>query len=126
MYHDLLVKIKNAERARKKTVRTIFSEMDFEIAKILVEEGYLKGAKKKAADKKSFLELELASRDREHALRGVKFLSVPSRRLYVGYRALKAVKQGYGLGILSTPKGILTNKDAKKQKVGGEYLFQIW
>jgi len=121
-----LVRIKNAQQAGKKTLKATFSNMDFDIAKILVETGYLKGVKKKTIDKKNFLEIELVPKGDIKAMRDFKFLSKPGRRFYVGYRALKPVKQGYGLAVLSTPKGIMTNIGARKNKVGGEYLFQIW
>lgn len=126
MYYDLLVKIKNADRARKKIVKTPYSQMDFSVAKILVDSGYLKSVKKKTVERKSFLEIELTGKPGSYALDGFKILSKPGRRLYISYRNLRSVRQGYGLGILSTPQGIMTNVEARKQKVGGEYLFQIW
>jgi small subunit ribosomal protein S8 len=55
-----------------------------------------------------------------------RMLSKPSRHIYSGYRELRPVRQHYGLAVLTTPQGIMTNKEAKKQKVGGEYLFEIW
>ena len=60
------------------------------------------------------------------AITDFKVMSKPSRRLHIGYRDLKAVKQNYGLSILSTPAGVMSNREARKQKVGGEYLFEVW
>ena len=126
MYYDLLVKIKNAGQARKKMVRAPFSNLDFAISKILVSRGYLKDAKKKAIDKKQFLELELLGPKSEQSLRGLKFFSTPGRRMYVGYQELKSVKQGHGFAVVSTSKGVMTNSEARRNKLGGEYLFEIW
>jgi len=126
MHYDLLVRIKNATQARRKTVRLPYSNLDFSIAKVLMSEGYIKDVRKKAVEKKNFLELELVPRGSEATLRDFKIVSKPGRRLYMGYRELRSVRQGYGTGVLSTPKGILTIKEARKAKVGGEYLFEIW
>lgn len=126
MYYDLLVRIKNAQAARKKMFRMPFLNMDFAIAKILADYNLIRDARKKVVDKKSFLEVELVPRDSERRLRDFKIVSKPGRRIYIGYKGLRPVKQGYGLGILSTPQGIRTNIDAKKNRVGGEYLFEVW
>lgn len=123
MYHDVLVNIKNALRADKKTLRTPFSKMDFEIAKLLVKTSFIKNARKRTVGKLDFLELDLAS---DRRMVDFKLVSKPSRRMYRGYRALKSVRQGHGFGVVSTPKGIMTNKDAQAQKQGGVYLFEIW
>ena len=126
MYYDLLSKIQNAERARKPMFRVPFSNMDFAVLKILVQEKFLKEIKKRTFEKKHFLEIELLPEGDEHQMRGFKLKGRPSRRLYVGYRGLRAVQQGFGVGVLSTPNGIMTTKEARKKKVGGEYLFEIW
>lgn len=112
--------------AEKESVISPFSKMDFAIAKILVKNGYLKDAQKKTVNRKNYIELKINYSGREAALKNVKIMSKPSRHLYFGYKELRPVKNGYGLGIVSTPKGIMTSGEARKSKVGGEYLFQIW
>jgi small subunit ribosomal protein S8 len=126
MYHDLLAKIKNAEGAQKKAFTTPFSKMDFEVAKVLVRGGYLKDAEKKTAGKKNFLEVKLLGSKKKPVVNGIKIVSRPSRHIYTDYRKLHPVRQGYGLGVISTSKGIMGDKEARKNKVGGEYLFEIW
>lgn len=126
MYYDLLVKIQNAERAKKERLTVPFSIMDFAVAKVLAEGGYIKAAEKRVADKKNFIDIKLVSGAKSPAVSGFKVLSKPSRRVYADYRSLKPVRQGYGMGVLSTSKGTLSSKTAKKNKIGGEYLFQIW
>jgi len=100
--------------------------MDFAVAGILVKAGYLKDVQKKTIGKKNALEIKLAYMDDQPVLNDFKILSKPSRHFYTGYRKLKTVKQGYGLSVISTPSGIMSGKEAKKTKVGGEYLFEIW
>lgn len=126
MLTDLLTRIKNAGMARHNSLQAPFSKFDFEVAKVLQKEGFLKNVEKRSAGKKVFLDITLNYRGRNPAISGFRVTSKPSRRLYTGYRELKAVKHGYGVAILSTPEGILTDKDARNKKVGGEQIFQIW
>lgn len=126
MYYDLLIRIKNAQKAKKESLTAPFSNMDFAIAKILADSGYVKSASKKENGKKSSIEIKLAYPNNRGAITDFKILSKPSRRLYSGYKELKPVKQNEGLAILTTPQGLMTNRDARKNKVGGEYLFQVW
>ncbi len=126
MYYDLLTRIKNAARAEKETLLAPFSKMDLAIAKLLVEEGYLKSADKRVIGRKNFIEMTVAYNDKKPVLTDFKLVSKPSRHIYSGYDALKPVRQRYGVAVLSTPKGIVTTRTARKEKVGGEYLFEIW
>ena len=126
MYYDLLAKIQNAERAAgKNEFTTSFSKADFAIGKILMEAGYLKDVQKKTVGRRQYLEIGLL-KGRGRVINGFRIFSKPSRRLYVDYRGIKQVKSGYGIGVISTSKGLMSNKDAKKNKVGGESLFEIW
>jgi len=125
MPHDLLVQVRNAQRARKRTLRMPFSNLDFAVAKVLVANHYLKDARKKVVEKKAFLEIDFP-KDPAQYLQGFRFWSTPGRRVYRGYRSLRSIRQGYGIGVLSTSQGVMTIADAKKQKLGGEYLFEAW
>lgn len=129
MYYDLLAKIKNATRARKEHIQTSYSGMDLAVAKLLVSTGYLKSAHKKEIGNKQFLEVKVAykSKDLKEAIfTDFKLASKPGRRIYKSYQELRPVKQSYGISILSTSKGVMTNREARKEKVGGEYLCEIW
>lgn len=126
MYHDLLSKVKNAGFARKESVLFPYSKADFAIAKILAKSGYVKEAQKKTINRKNFIEVKIGYEGKEPILKKFKVMSKASRRIYAGYQELKPVKNGYGLGVLSTSKGIMTVGEAKKSKLGGEYLFEIW
>jgi small subunit ribosomal protein S8 len=126
MYYDLLAKIKNAQMAKKESFQTSFSEVDLAVARLLAEKGYLKSAEKKNVGKKRVLEVKLCYKNGRGAINNFKIISKPGRRIYIGYRDIRKVKQGYGLGVLSTPLGVMTEQAARKNKVGGEYLFEIW
>ena len=124
MYFNLLSKIKNAQAAGKRTLKAPFTKMDYEIANILVQSKFLTAIEKKGRGPKRILFVTL--NNPEDHVQGVKLISVPSRRMYVGYKDLKIVRQGFGVSVLSTSKGIMTSKDARKNKLGGELLFEIW
>lgn len=126
MYWDLLAKIKNATRAKRQTMHVPYSKMDFAVAQALVKGGFIKEAQKKTSGRKNTLEIKLAYNDGKPALTDFKLVSKPSRHFYAGYRQLKSVKQGYGISVLSTPGGVVTGGEAKRTKVGGEYLFEVW
>lgn len=127
MYLDLLTKIKNAQAVKKESVKLPYSEMDFVIAELLTKHKFVEGASKKGRAPKRVLEVKLRyDKEGVPAVQGVNVLSRPSRRLYAGYKDLRPVRQGYGLLIISTPKGIMDGKSARQQKLGGQLLFQIW
>jgi small subunit ribosomal protein S8 len=125
MYYDLLSQIKNALRARKDKIIVPFSRMDGAVANVLVAAGYLKSADIEAIGGKKSLVLRLG-RGHKEAMNDFKIVSKPSRHFYFDYRSLRPVKQGHGVAVLSTSKGLMSDKDARKQKIGGEYLFEIW
>lgn len=127
MYTDLLTKIKNAQAAKKESVKIPFSNLDLAIAELLVKYGFLDEAAKKGRMPKRIIEIKLKYLDGQGVIKGIKFLSKPSRQLYAGYKELNSkIKQGYGIEVISSPKGTMTTKEAKKQKVGGARLFEIW
>lgn len=126
MYYDFLPRIKNAVRADKMSVRIPFSKMDFAIARVLAENGFIGGVEKRTFGKRHYIEIALPKNGDAASFRDFSFVSTPSRHIYRKHTELKPVRQHFGIGVLSTPKGIMTNKEARKQKVGGEYLFEIW
>lgn len=126
MYIDLLTKLKNAQKAKKQSIKMPYSNMDFAVAEILAARGFVGAVTKKGRMPKRVMEVELKYENGQGALGGMRFLSVPSRRLFAGYKDLHPVKQGYGISVLSTPSGLLTNSEARKKKVGGQLLFEIW
>ncbi|MBI2514998.1 30S ribosomal protein S8 [Candidatus Wolfebacteria bacterium] len=125
-YINLLTKIKNAQAVKKENVKAAYSKMDEAILGILAANRYIDGFEKKGRGPKKFLDIQLKYEDGQPVIDGVKFISRPSRKIYAGYRDLKSVRYGHGLSVVSTPQGVMTNKEARKAKVGGEVLFEIW
>ena len=123
MYIDLLIRIKNAEAAGKDSVKVPYAKNDHAVAEILARFGFLASLEVKGRSLKKVMELKLND---ARPIQGLKFLSRPSLRRYGKYREFRRVKSGQGLLVVSTPKGILTGEDARKSKVGGEILFEIW
>lgn len=125
---DMLIRIKNAGLSRLSSVKIPYSKQKEVIANLLAKEGYVKYADKKGKNTKKNIEIGILyeQNDKKPKITNVKRISKPSRRIYKGYKKFKPVKFGHGTLILSTPKGIMTYKDALKEKVGGEALFEIW
>ncbi len=123
---NFITQLQNASLAGKATVVFPHSNLIASIADVLVAKGFIKSVSKKGKKVQKSLEIELASVNGKPRISGVLRLSKPSKRLYRGYTEIYPVKQGYGMLIVSTPKGILSDDDARREKVGGEILFTIW
>lgn len=123
---DMLIAIKNAGNAGKETLMLPYSNYRADIARALFQAGYVKSYAQKKMKKGDKLEIDvLYKKDETPRISYVKRISKPSRRLYTGVKGIYPVKQGFGDLFLSTPKGILTGKEARKEMVGGEILFEI-
>jgi small subunit ribosomal protein S8 len=122
---DMLVTIKNGGNAGKKSVQIPFSGYKINIARALFQEGYIKSYSQTDTSKGDTLEIDLVYKDDKPKISQTKRISKPSRRLYTNAKDIYSVKQGQGSVFLSTPKGILTGEQAKKEQVGGEILFEI-
>jgi small subunit ribosomal protein S8 len=123
---DFITQIKNAGGAGKSLVVAPFSTMKMAIAELLIKEGFLKSAVKKGKKIAKFIEAEVMYDGNTPRVQGVKRISKLSRRIYQGASDIKPVRYGYGIVVMSTPKGIMTGRDARKQNLGGEVLFNIW
>jgi small subunit ribosomal protein S8 len=124
---NMIISLKNAALVEKDTVVVPFSGIKLAIARCLEQHGYLASSQKKTEKKnKEIIEMKLKMNDGAPAIHEVKRVSKPSRRVYKGVKELASIKNGFGMLVLSTPKGILSDKDAKKEQVGGEALFMIW
>ena len=119
---DLLVRLQNASRVGKSSVALPLSRMKRDIAIILQKEGYIDSVD----SKDEMLLVTLKYNAGVPAIIGMKRLSKPSRRSYLGVRDIRPVKRGHGLIVLSTPKGVMSGEEAQKERVGGEALFEIW
>lgn len=123
---NMIIAIKNAGMSGLLTVSVPFSKVKEAIAETLKKEGFIRSYEKKQKKGKPVLEMELILENRIPKVKGVKRISKTSKRIYLKSTEIRSVKNGYGAIILSTPNGIMTGRDAKKAKVGGEALFSIW
>ena len=133
---DLLMRLRNAGVAGKTEIDVPHSDLKLRIANVLMKEGYVASVEKKTRKGKGVTRVIAigisydppahAGAPRVPRVRGTERISRPSRRLYAGAKAIKSVHQGHGVILLSTPKGIMTGEEARKENVGGEILCKIW
>jgi len=124
---DLLTRIRNAAGARKTSVDVPWSRQKEEIARVLVDEGYLEGVTVIEAEPQKILRIGLRyDSQRRPVITGLRRVSRPSLRVYVGVRNIPAVRRGLGVNVLSTPKGILVDRNARRENVGGEVICTVW
>jgi small subunit ribosomal protein S8 len=123
---DFLTRIRNASCSGAKEVNAPYSKIKFEIAKILKQEGYVTAVE--VAKDGDFQSIKVTTKfvNRAPAITGLKRVSKPGLRKYVGANDVPRVLGGLGISILSTPKGILSGREAKKENVGGELLAYVW
>jgi small subunit ribosomal protein S8 len=122
---DLIIRIKNGYMAKNDQISSPYSIFKEEILKKLVELRYIKGYTVDG-DLKKTCNIELSYKNSVPTMTDVKPYSTPGQRQYVSYKDLKPVQSGFGHSIISTSKGIMTNKEARDAKIGGELLFKIW
>ena len=126
----MLIQIKNAQAVGHEQVALPFSKVKFRIAEILKSAGYLADVERKNKKGKKveheYLHLTLKYQDNQGAINGIKIVSRPSRRMYIKADDIKLVRSGYGIAVISTSKGIMNSKEARKNNLGGEILFEIY
>ena len=133
---DMLNRIKNAQAVNHSTVEVPFSNFKYEIAKILEKHGFIEKVEKKGRKVKRTIVITLkylpaealtkAGHDKTPAISGLKRVSKPGQRIYLDSTKIKRVKGGYGMAIISTSRGLMIDKEARKQRLGGEVLCEIW
>lgn len=123
---NMIVQIKNAGIVGHDYVRVPYSRLKHSVADVLKKESFIKDIETKTEKGRKILGIELFVENRIPRIKGIQRISKPSKRIYKKFSEIRAVKSGYGALILSTPSGIMSGRDAKKQRVGGEALFSIW
>lgn len=124
---DLLTRIRNASQARHETVDVPASNMKKAIAQILVDEGYIKSFTVKEDDKQGVITITLKyTETNAPVITGLRRVSKPGLRIYTSCEDMPKVMKGIGTAIISTPKGVMTDKKARKENVGGEVLAFVW
>lgn len=124
---NMIIMIKNASARNHESIVVPFSNIKFSIAKVLEKNGYVGTVEKKMKKGFPVLNINLAyGENTEPKVNGVERVSKSSCRVYVGAKDIRPVKNGRGMMLMTTPKGILTGTEARKELVGGEVLFKIW
>lgn len=123
---DFLTLIRNAYRAGKESCDARYSKMHRRIAEILQQEGYIREVEQLEVNGKPVLRLQLKYVDEVPALTGIRRISRPGRRMYFQSREIPRTLGGLGIGILTTSRGILKDRDARRENVGGEMICSIW
>jgi small subunit ribosomal protein S8 len=124
---DMLTRIRNANQMRYKTVEVPASKLKNEIARILKEEGFIVDFSIEKKDVQDMIVLELKyGNKKERVITGLKRISKPGLRVYAKAEEVPRVLNGLGIAIVSTSKGVMTDKDARKESLGGEVLAYIW
>ncbi|MFA5013782.1 MAG: 30S ribosomal protein S8 [Candidatus Paceibacterota bacterium] len=125
---DMIAIINNAQAVGKKQISVFpYSNFKFEILELLKKEGFVEDVQKKGrlATKRLIVDLKYAS-DGTPVIAKIRKISKQGQRIYAPSTELKKVKSGYGISIVSTSKGLMTNKEARKQKIGGEVICELW
>ena len=124
---DMLTRVRNANSAGKQTVSMPSSKKLVEIARIMQEEGYIAGYEVESAEPRDILEITLKyGEKKDRTIRGLKRISKPGLRIYAGKDEIPRVLGGLGTAIISTSKGVMADRDARKMGVGGEVIAYIW
>ena len=123
---DFLTRLRNGGAALKSEVLVPYSKMKAEIARILKQEGYISNYEVDTKGDHPQIKVTTKIANRSSAITGLKRVSKPGLRRYVGAQEVPRVLGGMGIAILSTPRGLLTGREAKKQNVGGELLAYVW
>ncbi|MBZ1348258.1 MAG: 30S ribosomal protein S8 [Candidatus Nealsonbacteria bacterium] len=123
---NMLTSIRNAQAVLHQTVDIPFSNLKYKIAKILAKQGFIEQIEKKGKKTKRFIEITLKYDNKTPVISGIKRISKPGQRIYLSAQKIKKIKGGYGMSIISTSKGLMADKEARKNKLGGEVICEIW
>lgn len=127
---DMLIRIKNAQAVKKEQVLVPFSRTKLAIAKVLKDSEFIQEFERKSRKLKNseheVIIITLRYNEKDAGIDGIKVISRPSRRMYMKAKDIKLVRSGYGIGIISTSRGIMSSIEARKNKLGGEIICEIW
>lgn len=124
---DMLTRIRNAVRVKNETVDIPASRMKLAIAQIFKDEGYVSKVENVTKRNKKIIRMTLKyGKKKESVISGIKRVSTPGRRIYMGNKELPRIRSGFGMALISTSKGILTDSSAREQCVGGEVICYVW
>lgn len=123
---NMFTSIRNAQAVLKPLVGVPFSDFKYKIAKILEKEKFIEKVEKRGRGEKKEIKIFLKYDNEIPRIRGLRKISKPGQRIYRSAKEIKPIRRGYGMAIISTPRGLMTNKEARRKKVGGEVLCELW
>ncbi len=124
---DMITQVRNASRVGKPQVVVSFSNLKLALANVLKKEGYLKNVARNSRFSRNYITLDIAYDDKgQSKILEIERVSKPSRRIYRKADEIHSVRQGRGVSIISTPKGLLTDKEARLARLGGELMCKVW
>lgn len=123
---DMLTRIRNANHARHEKVLIPASRLKMDILQVLLNEGYISGFEKIEDDKQGLLSVTLKYNNKERVIKGLKRISKPGLRVYAKTNELPKVLNGLGIALISTSSGVMTDREARQKKLGGEVLAFVW
>lgn len=123
---DFIIRVKNGYMAKKDAITVPHTNLIWQVSEILKNEGFVTNVTKTEGDVQGTVTLQLKYEGLEPAFTGVKIVSKPGRRIYKGINEIRPVIGGMGIAVISSSKGVMTDKQARKVRAGGEVLFEIW
>lgn len=123
---DMLTRIRNAQRSHKADVVVPASKLKLAVAKSLYGENYINDVSVFSDGNKNFLKIKLKYSNNVPVIKEINRISKQGQRIYVGKNAIPVVRNGFGMAIISTSKGVLTNKQAREEGIGGELICEVW
>lgn len=124
---DMLIRIKNAQAVKKESANIPYSKLKMEIAKILQTSGFVKDFSKKGKKNNKIINVSLFyNKEGQGRISDLRRVSKLSKRIYRPAAMLRPIKRGVGLAVVSTSKGLMTDREARQKKIGGEVFFEIW
>ncbi len=123
---DMLTRIRNANQVMKKEAKIPLTKTNLEIARVLKEQGFIVDYSVEAGEKFEQIKVDLKYKEKRKAISGLKRISKPGLRVYAKSEDIKPVLGGFGIAIVSTSSGVLTDKQAREKKVGGEVIAYVW
>jgi len=123
---NMLNRIATSQAVLKPKISIPFSGLKYEMARILEKKGFLEKIEKKGRKTNKVIEITLKYTNKKPVISGLKRISKPGQRIYTPWKKIKRVKTGYGIAIISTSKGLMTDQEARKQRLGGEILCEVW
>lgn len=123
---DMLTKIRNAQVVLHPMVSVFYSDLKYEIVKIFERYGFIEKIEKKGRKAKRTIDIYLKYEEKVPAISGLRKISKPGQRIYSGFQTMSKEKKNSGILVVSTPKGLMSDIEARKQKLGGEVICEIW